>query len=98
MEVAGKVIQIKADAMRLMSFGGSFHEARELRDALDQGRLALVLEQAQIGFSQRPLPQIEVRKGFPNVTQNRTRPRMGVLNIEHRVIPRLLGDLGEVEI
>ena len=70
MEVTGKVIKIEPDAVRLMGQSGGFDEARELCDAPDQGDLGLVREQVQIAPCQRPLLQIEIREGFPNVTQN----------------------------
>ena len=98
MEVTGKVIKIEPDAVRLMGQRGKFDQPGKLGYAPDQGDLSLVFQQTQVARCQRPLLQTEIREGFPNVTQNRTRPRMGVLNIKDRVVPRLLGDLGEVEI
>src|SRR6516165_1869091 len=60
--------------------------------------LSRIAEPVQITLCQGSTPQIKTGENVPHVTQHGSRPGMGVLNIEHRVIARLLGDLDEIEI
>src|SRR5262249_4204078 len=81
-----------------MCLGRCFHYTWKLGNLADERDLSRIAEPVEITFGQSPTPQIKIGENVRHVTQHGTRPGVGVLNVEHRVVARLLSDLDEIEI
>src|SRR3954469_2270886 len=98
MERAGEIVKMEGDAVRFVALRRAIDHARKLRDLPDHIPLAGVGEKAEIGSRQSFRREIRLGKGFAGLAEDRGAARMRVLDVEDRVVARLLQHLFEVEI
>ena len=97
MEAAGKAVQVEGDAVRLAMLGGRTSTSRG-KNATSRSSASSAGSLERLG---RRVPRLSARPACPvlgGVAEHRADPSMGVLDVEDRVVLRLLGDLGEIEI
>src|SRR5215470_18948103 len=98
MKIAGKLIQIKGNSMGLMGQCRPFQQPGIKSKTPHEGKLARVLEsiEGRIGesFDQSVWILREVGQHLPHVAEHGPSTGMAVLNIENRIVARLLDHLG----
>ena len=90
-------MHVKSDPMRLVNIRRRLNDARVLREKLDEADFAGIGQQPEIRLRQRRRRKIGVRKSRLPLAQRRFSAGVGVLDVEDRIILRLLDDLGEIE-
>src|SRR3982751_5935072 len=90
MKIAGQIIEIKRDAVWLMSDRGRFYGTWIQRQTPQQPQFGSVLEALQRRVGQEGGPRRRaLRKfgeNFARVAEDRMPPRVAVLNIEYRIV------------
>ena len=90
-EFGRKLIEIESDPVRLVGHGRAFDDARILRRLADQ-REFLGIEPVEVGATR------EINASLRRLALERADPRMGILDVEDRIVLRRLDHLGEVEV
>src|SRR3712207_4424022 len=98
MEGTCQIVKAERHPVRFMSFGGCLDRPGELRDAMDQIHLRLMLQHRKICPAKLLRREIRAREGLCRLTEHGSATGMGVLNIENRVVLGLLDYLSQVEI
>src|SRR6476659_6226182 len=100
-EIACKFIEIKRDPVRLVGQGSSLDEAWIERQPPYQREFAGIVEPVERCSCEgcRPRRSLvgEVRDNLPRVAEDGSATRVTVLDIEDRVVARLLDHLGKVK-
>src|SRR3954465_9000172 len=101
-EIACKFIEIKRDPVRLVGQGSRLDEARIERQPPHQRKFARIVEPSERcsckGYRTRRSLVGEVRDNLSRVAEDGSATRMTVLDIEDRVVARLLDHFGKVKI
>ncbi len=84
--------------MRLVSLSRAFNESRPSREPFDQAQLLRRQQPREARVRERLGGKLHRRKLLSRQAQHRGRPRMGILDIEDRVVLRLLRHLRKIEI
>ena len=96
-EGAGEIVEIKGHAVRLVRLCRRFDHARIFGKLPDQPDLALVGQQ-MAARGERFAVKSLAGELLPRLPEHRMAARRGVLHVEDRIVLRLLGHLGEVEV
>src|SRR5436190_23246936 len=90
MKIASELIEIESDPVRLMGQGGHFHGPRIECQAAHQSNFSAILQALKRRSSELGRTRVrferEVRSKFPRLAEYRLSARVGVLNIEDRVV------------
>src|SRR5579871_5589868 len=101
-EITCKLKQVEGDSVRLVGHCGGLNEARIESDTSHQGEFGSIIESRQCSPREHAPPLEvdlrQVRDHLAGIAKNGLSPSVAILDIEHRVVARLLNHLGEVEV
>src|SRR5215475_3749282 len=102
MKIAGKLIQIKGNSVRLMGESRPFQQPGIEREPPHQRKFAGVVESIQGGLGQGSEKSSgflrQIRQDLPHVAEHGSATGMAVLNVENWIVARLFDHFGEIEL